>query len=59
MVKAGFAQRRKTLLNALGAGLHLSREETAVALETAGVAPSTRAQNLSLEQWHQLYNALQ
>jgi len=59
VVKAGFAQRRKTLLNALGAGLHLSREETAVALETAGVAPSTRAQNLSLEQWHQLYNALQ
>ena len=58
LVKAGFAQRRKTLLNSLGSGLHLSREETAKLLETAGIAPQTRAQNLSLEQWHTLYKLL-
>ncbi|HSW66872.1 MAG TPA: 16S rRNA (adenine(1518)-N(6)/adenine(1519)-N(6))-dimethyltransferase RsmA [Bacillota bacterium] len=59
VVKAGFAQRRKTLLNSLSAGLHLSREETMAALERAAIAPSTRAQNLGLEQWHALYTALQ
>ncbi len=58
IVKAGFAQRRKTLLNSLSAGLHLSREETTRVLEQAGIAPSTRAQNLSLEQWYGLYHAL-
>lgn len=57
IVKAGFAQRRKTLLNSLGSGLHLSREQTVRMLETAGIAPNTRAQSLSLEQWHALYVA--
>lgn len=57
IVRAGFAQRRKTLLNSLSAGLHLSREETQEALEKAGVAPTTRAQNLSLEEWFGLYQA--
>ncbi len=57
IVKAGFAQRRKTLLNSLGSGLHLSREQTIAMLETAGIAPNTRAQSLSLEQWHALYAA--
>jgi 16S rRNA (adenine1518-N6/adenine1519-N6)-dimethyltransferase len=58
VVKAGFSQRRKTLLNSLSAGLHLSREETTQALDTAGIPPTTRAQNLSLDQWHALYQAL-
>jgi 16S rRNA (adenine1518-N6/adenine1519-N6)-dimethyltransferase len=57
IVKAGFAQRRKTLLNSLSAGLHLGRPETTELLEKAGIAPTTRAQNLSLEQWHALYSA--
>lgn len=57
IVKAGFSQRRKTLLNSLGAGLHLSREETAQLLERAGIAPTTRAQNVTLEEWHKLYAA--
>lgn len=58
IVKAGFAQRRKTLLNALSAGLHLDRDKTTAALQTAGIAPTTRAQNLSLQDWHALYQAL-
>jgi len=57
VVKAGFSQKRKTLLNSLGAGLQLSRESTAALLAAAGVDPGARAQNLSLEQWHALYNA--
>jgi 16S rRNA (adenine1518-N6/adenine1519-N6)-dimethyltransferase len=57
IVKAGFAQRRKTLLNSLSAGLHLSRDETTALLGRAGIPPATRAQSLSLEQWHALYSA--
>jgi 16S rRNA (adenine1518-N6/adenine1519-N6)-dimethyltransferase len=59
IVKAGFAQRRKTLLNSLSGGLHLSREDTTTLLQTADIAPSTRAQNLSLDQWHDLYQVYQ
>lgn len=57
IVKAGFSQRRKTLLNALGAGLHLSREQTIRLLEVAGVPPSLRAQSLGLAEWHDVYRA--
>ena len=57
IVKAGFSQRRKTLLNSLSGGLRLSRDDTARILEQAGVPPTTRAQNLSLDQWYSLYKA--
>lgn len=55
LVKAGFAQRRKTLLNSLGGGLQLSREETEALLQKAGIMPDRRAQTLSLQEWHALY----
>ena len=58
IVKAGFSQRRKTLLNSLSAGLHLSREQTATILEEAGIDPSARPQELSLEYWNSLYLAV-
>ena len=58
IVKAGFAQRRKIILNTLSAGLHLGREETAAILEAADVPPSARAQNLSLDDWHTLYETI-
>jgi 16S rRNA (adenine1518-N6/adenine1519-N6)-dimethyltransferase len=58
IVKAGFSQRRKTLLNSLSSGLHLSREQTTVLLESAGVLPTARAQTLSLDQWYALYMAI-
>jgi 16S rRNA (adenine1518-N6/adenine1519-N6)-dimethyltransferase len=55
IVKAGFAQRRKTLLNALSAGLGQSREEATALLHAAEIDPRARAQTLSLPQWHKLY----
>jgi 16S rRNA (adenine1518-N6/adenine1519-N6)-dimethyltransferase len=58
IVKAGFSQKRKTLLNSLSAGLRLPREQTFSALEGAGVNPENRAQNLSLDEWHRLYLTL-
>lgn len=57
LVKAGFAQRRKTLLNSLSGGLHLSREQTTELLQSSNIEPTTRAQALSLDQWHELYLA--
>lgn len=57
LVKAGFGERRKTLRNSLGGGLHLSKEEAEKLLGQAGVDQNLRAQNLTLEQWHRLYDA--
>ena len=54
IVKAGFSQRRKTLLNSLSSGLHLGREDTEKLLAEAGINPGDRAQQLSLESWHRL-----
>jgi 16S rRNA (adenine1518-N6/adenine1519-N6)-dimethyltransferase len=58
LVKAGFSQRRKTLLNSLSAGLHLDKPAVRVISETAGIDPSRRPQTLSLGEWYALYIAL-
>ncbi len=55
LVKAGFSQRRKTLANSLGGGLHLERKDAAELLQLSGIDPSARAQALSLGQWYSLY----
>lgn len=54
LAKHGFAQKRKTLRNSLSAGLHLSGEETAVLLTSAGIDPMRRAQTLDLAEWRTL-----
>lgn len=59
LVKAGFSQKRKTLLNSLSGGLALNRDETAALLQAAAIEPSRRAQTLSLDEWFSLYSALQ
>ncbi|HVV66843.1 MAG TPA: 16S rRNA (adenine(1518)-N(6)/adenine(1519)-N(6))-dimethyltransferase RsmA [Candidatus Saccharimonadales bacterium] len=58
LAKAGFAQRRKTLLNSLSGGLRLDRQQAAQILEKSGIEPSRRAQTLSLQEWHRLYENL-
>lgn len=55
LVKAGFGERRKTLRNSLSGGLHLEKPETEALLQAAGLDPQLRAQALTLEQWHKLY----
>lgn len=59
LVKAGYAARRKTLLNSLGAGLRAGKTETNSLLAAAGIDPGLRAQTLSLRQWHDLYQSAQ
>lgn len=58
LVKAGFAQKRKTLLNNLSSGMQLSREEVATLCQQAEIDPGRRAQTLNLEEWHNLYKTL-
>lgn len=57
LVKAGFSERRKKLRSSLSGGLHISKPEAEELLNAAGIDPNLRAQALSLEQWHALYQA--
>lgn len=56
VVKAGFSQRRKKLRSSLAAGLHVSKDQATQLLEQAGVDPNARPQELSLQQWHDIYS---
>jgi 16S rRNA (adenine1518-N6/adenine1519-N6)-dimethyltransferase len=58
LVKTGFAQPRKTLLNNLVAGLHISSHEARAIYERASIDPQRRAQTLSMDEWHNLYKSL-
>ena len=49
IIRAGFSQRRKTLANSLSSGLGLAKNRVAAALEQAGIHPSARAEELTLE----------
>ncbi len=55
MVKAGFSQRRKKLRNSLAGGLKISIAQADDLLKKAGVSPDARAQELSLQDWHKIY----
>jgi len=57
-VRAGFAQRRKQLRNALSAGLRRQPAEVEARMREAGVSPRRRAQTLSLDEWAMLTRAL-
>ena len=57
LVKAGFAGRRKKLRGSLAAGLQVSKEQADELLRAAKVDGNQRAQELSLNQWHDLYLA--
>lgn len=55
LVKAGYAARRKTLLNSLAGGLRQTKPVVQELLESAGLQPSMRPQELSLADWFRLY----
>lgn len=49
LIKAGFSQRRKTLLNSLCSGGFLTREQAATVLDAASIPQNTRIEELSFE----------
>lgn len=55
LVKAGFSQKRKTLVNSLSGGLAISKDQARTMLAAANIPENTRAQALSLAEWYKLY----
>lgn len=58
LVKAGFSQRRKTLLNSLSGGLNLERDQVSELIAKTGISAGVRPQTLTLEDWHSLYKVV-
>ena len=59
VVRASFAQRRKTLLNALAAGFpELPKQELAELIESCGFTPTVRGETLDIPAFAALANAL-
>jgi 16S rRNA (adenine1518-N6/adenine1519-N6)-dimethyltransferase len=54
VVRAAFSQRRKSLANALAAGLGLGAERARRLLEAAAIDPGRRAETLSLAEFARL-----
>lgn len=58
-VRAGFAQRRKTLLNSLSSGFsQLSKAQLAQAIQSAGLPDNVRGERLGLEEYAALSRTL-
>ncbi|MDD6174673.1 MAG: 16S rRNA (adenine(1518)-N(6)/adenine(1519)-N(6))-dimethyltransferase RsmA [Firmicutes bacterium] len=58
LVRASFGQRRKTLCNAVSAGMGLPKETLSAMMAAAGIAPQARAEQLTLEQFARLSNEI-
>lgn len=58
MVKAAFAQRRKTALNSISSGLSMQKSKVGEALEKSGLPLNIRAEKLTMEQLATLSNNL-
>jgi 16S rRNA (adenine1518-N6/adenine1519-N6)-dimethyltransferase len=54
LAKAGFSQKRKTLRNALSAGMHWDPGQTEEILHEVNIDPMRRAETLGLEEWRAL-----
>lgn len=59
LVKAAFGQRRKTILNAVAAGLSVPKERIAAACDAAGIAQNARAEQMTMEQFAALSRAME
>lgn len=58
LVNAGFAQKRKTVLNSLTAALPCDRDALRQALERAGIDPMRRAETIAVPEWIDLLHML-
>lgn len=58
VVKAAFGHRRKTLVNTLSSGLKIEKARAAEAIAEAGLKPTVRAEELSLDEFIRLSQIL-
>lgn len=56
VVKAGFSQRRKNILNSLSSGLNLTKDQVSKLLTDLEISTNLRAEQLTLEQFSQISN---
>lgn len=54
LIRAGFSKRRKQLVNPLSEELHISKANAAALLDSIGVKPSSRAEELTLDDFIRL-----
>ncbi len=54
VVRAAFCQRRKTLINSLSSGLNISKSEAGELLQKAEIAPTARAEQLTMDDFLRL-----
>lgn len=55
LVKAGFGEKRKKLVNSLAGGLNMDKQQVKHLIEKAGNSQDVRAQELSMDDWRELY----
>lgn len=58
VIRAAFAQRRKTAANAISAGLHLDKVQVQQALQDIGLSPTIRAEQMLLQHYADLSDIL-
>lgn len=59
VVRAGFAQRRKTLVNSLSSGFgEMSKQQLSEILEQCGISPTVRAETLDIPAFASIANAI-
>ena len=58
LIRAAFSQRRKTAANAIANSLHLPKAQVLTALQSAGLDERARPEQLTLEEYCALQNAL-
>lgn len=59
LVKTSFSQRRKVLINPLSKKLNISKDSLKNILNDLNIPPTVRAEQLSLEQFADLFNSIQ
>jgi 16S rRNA (adenine1518-N6/adenine1519-N6)-dimethyltransferase len=55
IVKAGFGEKRKQLINSLSGGLLIRKDVVEEMLKKAGINPHARAESLAMIDWYNLY----
>lgn len=58
IIRASFSQRRKQIANPLSGELHISKSELSALMESAGIKPTARAEELTLEDFGRLAKAV-
>lgn len=58
VVKAGFSSKRKKLRSSLSGGLNISKSDTERLLQSAGINPNSRAEQLEIADWVRLTNVV-